>query len=201
MHKELVVNTPSLSGSSELLVIAPIKPGFVPALDAITYTSRAKLLLRALHAGRKNAHEHNLFRAVSDAVERVGVIHTLRVAVLEPDASNQAGSILLSVNFDGAYEAYVRTIWQKSARLLDLIFCNTVGHVAGWHHSYEAWSAWLHSRQIDTPFYYSAPSLTKGDVTALRMQDRFQRRHPDIDLLVTQSAIPDAEHVAMTLRG
>ena len=199
MHKELVVNTPSLSGSSELLVIAPIKPGFVPALDAVTYTSRAKLLLRALHSGRKNAHEYNLFRAVSDAVERVGVIHTLRVAVLAPDEANKAGSILLSVNFDGAYEAYVRTIWQKSARLLDLIFCNTVGHVTGWDHSFEAWSRWLHSRQIDTPFYYGAPSVTKGDATALRMQDRFQRRKADIDLLVTQSAITDAEHIAWEL--
>jgi deferrochelatase/peroxidase EfeB len=199
MHKELVVNTPSLSGSSELLVIAPIKPGFVPALDAVTYTSRAKLLLRALHAGRKNAHENNLFRAVSDAVERVGVIHTLRVAVLEPDESSQAGSILLSVNFDGSYEAYVRTIWQKSSRLLDLIFCNTVGHVTGWDHSYEAWSTWLRSRQIDTPFYYGAPSLTKSDVTVLRMQDRFQRRSADTDLLITQTAIADAERVAWEL--
>lgn len=199
MHKELVVNTPSLSGSSELLVIAPIKPGFVPALDAVTYTSRAKLLLRALHAGRKNAHEYNLFRAVSDAVERVGVIHTLRVAVLEPDTTHQAGGILLSVNFDGSYEAYVRTIWQKSARLLDLIFCNTVAHVTGWDHSYDAWSNWLMSRQINTPFYYSAPGLTKGDATALRMQDRFQRRQADTDLTVSQSAITDAEHIAWQL--
>ena len=199
MHKELVVKTPSLSGSSELLVIAPIKPGFVPALDAVTYTSRAKLLLRALHTGRKNAHEYNLFRAVSDAVERVGVIQTLRVAVLEPDEANRAGSILLSVNFDGAYEAYVRTIWQKSARLLDLIFCNTVGHVTGWDHSYEAWSGWLLSRQVDTPFYYGAPSLTKGDGTALRMQDRFQRREANTDLLITQTAVTDAEHIAWEL--
>jgi deferrochelatase/peroxidase EfeB/lysophospholipase L1-like esterase len=199
MHKELVVNTPSLAGSSDLLVIAPIKPGFVPALDAVTYTSRAKLLLRALHAGRKNAHEHNLFRAVSDAVERVGVIQTLRVAVLEPDETNTAGSILLSVNFDGAYEAYLRTIWQKSARLLDLIFCNTVGHVTGWDHSCEAWGRWLHSRQIDTPFYYGAPSMTKGDVTVLRMQDRFQRRVADTDLLITQTAAADAEHIAWQL--
>jgi deferrochelatase/peroxidase EfeB len=199
MHKELAVKTPSLSGSSELLVIAPIKPGFVPALDAVTYTSRAKLLLRTLHAARKNAHEYNLFRAVSDAVERVGVIHTLRVAVLEPDEANTAGSILLSVNFDGAYEAYVRAIWQKSARLLDLIFCNTVDHVSGWDHSYEAWSRWLQSRQVDTPFYYSTPSLTKGDATALRMQDRFQRREADVDLLITQTAITNAEHIAWEL--
>ncbi|WP_077002343.1 Dyp-type peroxidase domain-containing protein [Variovorax sp. KK3] len=199
MHKELVVNTPSLSGSSELLVIAPIKPGFVPALDAVTYTSRAKLLLRALHSGRKNAHEYNLFRAVSDAVERVGVIHTLRVAVLEPDEASKAGSILLSVNFDGAYEAYVRTIWQKAARLLDLIFCNTIDHVTGWDHSYDAWSRWLLSRQIDTPFYYGAPSLTKGDATALRMQDRFQRRQAGTDLLNTRTAFTDAEHIAWEL--
>ena len=199
MRKDLVVKTPSLSGSSELLVIAPIKPGLVMALDAVTYTSRARLLLRALHAGRRNAHEVNLFRAVSDAVERVGVIHTLRVAVLEPDAANKAGSILLSVNFDGTYEAYVRTIWQKAARLLDLIFCNTVDHVTGWDHPYEAWSAWLRSRQVDTPFYYSAPSLTKGDVTALRMQDRFQRRAAGTDLLIARTAIADAEHIAWGL--
>ena len=195
MHKDLVVKTPSLSGSTELLVIAPIKPGFVSALDAVTYTSRAKLLLRALHAGRKNSHEHNLFRAVSDAVERVGVIHTLRLAVLEPDNANKAGSILLSVNFDGAYESYVRTIWQKAPRLLDLIFCNTVDHVTGWDHSYEAWSRWLVSRQIDTPFYYGTPSLTKGDTTLLRMQDRFQRRQADVDLLTTQSANTSAEQI------
>lgn len=199
MHRDPVVNTPSMSGSSELLVIAPIRPGFVPALDAVTYTSRAKLLLRALHAARKNAHEYNLFRAVSDAVERVGVIHTLRLAVLEPDEAHKAGSILLSVNFDGAYEAYVRTIWQKSARLLDLIFCNTVDHVTGWDHSCDAWSRWLLSRQIDTPFYYGAPSMTKGDVTALRMQDRFQRRLADTDLLIGRTPITDAEHIAWEL--
>lgn len=199
MQKDLVVPTPSLAGTSELLVIAPIKPGFVPTLDAVTYTSRAKLLLRALHAARRNAHEYNLFRAVSDAVERVGVIHTLRVAVLEPDQPGSAGSILLSVNFDGAYEAYVRIIWQKASRLLDLIFCNTIDHVTGWDHSYDAWSAWLSSRQVDTPFYYGAPSATKGDLTALRMQDRYQRRQANVDLLVCRSAISDAEHVAWEL--
>lgn len=199
MHKELVVKTPSLAASSELLVIAPIKPGLVPALDAVTYTSRARMLLRALHTARKNAHEYNLFRAVSDAVERVGVIHTLRVAVLDPDAASPHGSILLSVNFDGSYEAYVRTIWQKSSRLLDLIFCNTAGHVTGWDHSYEAWSRWLQSRQVDTPFYYGTPSLTKGDMTVLRMQDRFQRREADVDLMTTRSAIADAEHIAWEL--
>lgn len=199
MHKDLIVRTPSLAASSELLVIAPIKPGLVPTLDAVTYTSRAKLLLRTLHAARRNAHEYNLFRAVSDAVERVGVIHTLRVAVLDPDAASPHGSILLSVNFDGSYEAYVRTIWQKSSRLLDLIFCNTVDHVTGWDHSYDAWSRWLRSRQINTPFYYGPPGLTKADATALRMQDRFQRRQADVDLLTTRTAIADAEHIAWEL--
>jgi Dyp-type peroxidase family len=199
MHAELVVKTPSLAGSSELLVIAPIKPGFVPSLDAITYTTRSRMLLRALHAARRNAHEFNLFRAVSDAVERVGVIQTLRLAVLEPDGQASAGSILLSVNFDGSYEAYVRTIWQKSARLLDLIFCNTLGHVTGWDHSHDQWSEWLRSRQVDTPFYYGPPGIAKPDFTAMTMQQRLQRREADVDLLSTRCPVADAEHIAWEL--
>src|SRR4051812_6965248 len=111
MHKDLKISTPSVAGSTELLVLAPIREGFVPGLEAVTYKTRAKLLLKALHGGRKTAHEYNLFRALSDAVERVGVIHSVRVTVLEPE-----DKILLSVNFDGAYEAYVRVIWQKASR-------------------------------------------------------------------------------------
>ena len=44
------------------------------------------------------------------------------IVVLEPE-----DQVLLTVTFDGAWEAYVRIIWQKVSRLLDLIFCNTEG--------------------------------------------------------------------------
>lgn len=130
MHRDVKVNTPSLAGGTELLVMAPIKRGFVPTLDSVTYTSRVKALLRGLQLSRQSQHEYRLLRVVSDAVERVGVIHTLRVLVVDGERDGE-DKILLSVNFDGAYEAYVRVIWQKASRLLDLIFCNTEGYPTG----------------------------------------------------------------------
>lgn len=83
MQPEFEIKTPSLAASTELLVMAPIRRGFVPSLDTITYKSRVKLLLRLLHAGRQSQHEYRPLRTMSDAVERVGVIRSLRVAVVE----------------------------------------------------------------------------------------------------------------------
>ena len=198
MHKDLTIATPSVAGSTELIVLAPIKRGLVPTLESMTYKTRAKLLLKALHSGRKNAHEVQLFRALSDAVERVGVIHSVRVAVIEGNDGSE-DKILLSVNFDGAYEAYVRVIWQKSARLLDLIFCNTERHTTGWDHSYADWSKWLREHQVETPFYYGAPGLTRADVTYLRMLENFERRAKDADLATLRIATPSAEAIAWSL--
>ncbi len=48
MQPEFEVKTPSLAASTELLVMAPIRRGFVPSLDTITYKSRTKLLLKML---------------------------------------------------------------------------------------------------------------------------------------------------------
>ncbi len=194
MRNELRINTPSLGQGSELTVLAPIKPGFVPSLDSVTYKTRAKWLLKTLHGGRRGQHEYQLFRALSDAAERVGVINTLRVAVIEPD-----DKIMLSVNFDGAFEAYVRVIWQKASRLLDLIFCNTVDYPTGWDHSFAEWSQWLRSVQLEVPFFYAPPDRTMPDGQLLRMQERAYRRTAPADgadLLVTGLAVPSAERIA-----
>lgn len=190
MRPEIRVKTPSLGAGTELTVLASIKPGFVPSLDSVTYATRVKLLLKALHGGRRTLHEYQLLRAVSDAVERVGVIHTLRVAVLEPQ--NQ---VLLSVNFDGAYESYLRTIWQKTTRLLDLIFCNTVNYPTGWDHSLQVWGAWLGSVQAEIPFFYSRPGLTSQDSTGLPLHELIDRRQSD-DLAITRLNIPSAERIS-----
>jgi hypothetical protein len=198
MYRELKIKTPSLAGGSELVVLAPIKPGFVPTLDSVTYKTRAKTLLGALHSGRKSSFEYRLLRALSDAVERVGVIHTVRVAVVDGVESSD-DKILLSVNFDGAYEAYVRTIWQKASRLLDLIFCNTTGHVTGWDHSYDEWSTWLRSVQVETAFFYALPSVTSQDQTYLQMHERYDRWKHDSDLVRTQTVAPLAEQIAWNI--
>lgn len=191
MHRDFTSKTCSLAGASDLTVLAPIRKGLVPALDTFTYKSRVKRVLRALHTGRQTAHEYDFARVLSDAVERVGRIHSVRIAVLEPQ-----DAVLLAVTFDGAWESYVRVIWQKVARLLDLIFCNTVDYVPGWNSTYEQWGAWLRSRQVETPFLYAQPGVTAPDVDYLRMIERRQRRDGAADLALSACALPPAEIVA-----
>lgn len=194
MRRDPIIKTCSLAGSSDLTVLAPIRKGLVPALDSVTYKTRAQRVLRTLHAGRSTAHEFELFRIMSDAVERVGRIHSVRIAVIEPD-----DKVLLAVTFDGPWEAYIRVIWQKVARLLDLVFCNTEDYVYGWESSFEVWGAWLKSRQVETSFLYALPALSAHDARYLRMQERYVRQSGDLagnDLAITQMSIPSAELVA-----
>ena len=84
MRREVTIKTRSLAGTSDLTLLAPIKPGLVPSLESLTYKTRAKRLLRALTSLRAASHESALLRPFSDAVERVGRIHSVRVAVIEP---------------------------------------------------------------------------------------------------------------------
>ena len=42
MRHDLTIKTGSMAGRSDFRVLAPIKKGFVPSLDATTYKTRAK---------------------------------------------------------------------------------------------------------------------------------------------------------------
>lgn len=193
MRRHLSIKSGNLAGTSDFRVLAPIKQGLVPSLDAMTYKTRVKRVLRTLHVGRSGAHEYELTRVLSDAVERVGTIHSVGIAVLEPE-----DKVLLTVTFDGAWESYVRIIWQKVARLLDLIFCNTEDYVLGYENSYEKWGAWLKQAQTEASFLYATPGLTVEDARYLRMQERVYRREAGdaADLRVTRIRIPKTEEIA-----
>ena len=171
MRRDLSIKSGNLAGTSDFRVVAKIKPGLIPSLDAMTYKSRVKRVLRTLHAGRAGGFEYEFARILSDAVERVGVIHSVEIAVLEPE-----DTVLLTVTFDGAWESYVRVIWQKVARLLDLIFCNTVDYVNGYESSYEKWGIWLKTHQSEAYFLYTTPALTVDDTRYFKTQERVQRR-------------------------
>ena len=163
MRRELVVKTRTLGGASDLTLLAPIRPGLVPSLETVTYKTRVKRLLEALNAGRTSSHEYALWRPFSDAVERVGKIHSVRVAVLEPE-----DKVLLAATFDGPWESYIRVLWQKVGTLLDVIFCNTEDYVSAYGHSFEEWKVWANRVQVETAFFYSMPGLTVDDVDYLR---------------------------------
>ncbi len=197
MRRDQTFKTASIAGASDLTIVAPIKKGLVPALDAITYKTRVKRVLRLLHLGRTAAHEYEIGRVLSDAVERVGKIHSIRIAILEPE-----DKVLLVVTFDGAWESYIRVIWQKVSRLLDLIFCNTEGYVLGWESTFDEWCAWLRKAQAETPFLYSQPSLTNSDTHYLRSLERMHRRaEPSIDVnqQIAKFITPTAENQAKSL--
>jgi Dyp-type peroxidase family len=194
MRSELLVKTRSLSGSSDLTLLAPIKQGLVPSLESVTYKTRVKRLLKTLNAGRSSSHEYALLRPISDAVERVGKIHSVRVAVLEPE-----DKVLLAVTFDGAWDSYIRVLWQKVGALLDVIFCNTIDYVSAYDHSFEEWVAWAHRVQVETAFFYGKPAHTVDDVFYLKEQETLHRKspaQPSTDLESTQLAVRRVETVA-----
>ena len=123
-------------------------------------------------------------------MERVGPIHSVGIAVLEPE-----DKVLLTVTFDGAWESYVRIIWQKVSRLLDLIFCNTEGYVLGYENSYEKWGAWLKQAQTEASFLYATPGLTVDDTRYLRMEERVYRREAGdhAESRVTRTGFPSSK--------
>jgi deferrochelatase/peroxidase EfeB len=172
MRREIKVRTGQMLDTSDLTVSARIRQGLVPSLDAVSYKTRAERVLQLLQLGRSGQYEFELTRVLADSVERIGMIHSVRVGIIEPQ-----NLLMLSVTFDGAWEPYMRVIWQKVARLLDLIFCNTEGYAFGWESSYEDWMIWLRRHQVSSPFFFSQAQMSAGDVDLLRRQEWLQRQH------------------------
>src|SRR4051812_32228837 len=204
MRKDLIIKTKSLAGASDLTLLASIKPGLVPALDSATYKTRVKRVLATLSAARSVSHEYALVRPFSDAVERVGRIHSVRVAVVEPQPNPPSGTtaedkVLLAATFDGTWESYIRVLWQKVGSLLDVIFCNTVDYVTAVDHTFEEWDRWARRVQIETQFFYSTPGLTVDDVSYLRKHEAQQIQFPptpDEDLGATRQVGQSVETIA-----
>jgi Dyp-type peroxidase family len=184
MRQDLLVKSRSLGGTSDLTLLATITEGLVPSLETMTYKTRIKRLLKTLNSGRTSSQEYSLLRAFSDSVERVAKIHSVRVAVVEPN------QLLLSVTFDGSMDTYMRVLWQKVGTLLDVIFCNTKDYVSAWGHSYEEWANWVRSVQIETDFFFGTPGLTVDDVHYLRGEELTHRSLPGRNLAeLTQSQL------------
>jgi Dyp-type peroxidase family len=191
MRRQLTIKTRALGGVSDLTLIADIKPGLIPSLDAVSYKTRLKRLLETLNAIRSVSHEYTLLRPISDAVERVGKIHSVRVALIEAQ-----DKVLLAVTFDAAWESYIRVLWQKVGTLLDVIFCNTVGYVSAFDNTFENWAAWVARVQIETNFFYAMPQTTVQDVWYLEANESLERANSPsqaIDLLATEAIVQPAE--------
>ena len=196
MQRDLIVKGRSLGGTSDLTLLATIKPGFVESLESVTYKTRVKRVLETLHSARMASHEHATARFLSDAVERVGAIHSVRVAVLEPE-----DKVLLVVTFDGSWESYVRVLWDKVGTLLDLIFCGTVDYVTAHDHTFDEWQEWARRVQIETGFFYGPADSTARDVLYQRRIERMRQRGLGTEVNERRAVLPSAEDaVALTTR-
>jgi Dyp-type peroxidase family len=194
MRAELVVKGRSLTGTSDLTLVAPLLPGFVPSLDATTYKTRVKRLMKVLQGGRTSLHEYAAYRPLSDAVERVAAIHSFRVVVMEPQ-----DEVMLAVTFDGTWESYIRILWQKVGTLLDIIFCNTEGYVVSHTAGFEAWAGWVRRVQVETGFYYHTHGLTVPDAAYLRAIDTIHRTpgtSRNRELKAVRHSVQSAESIA-----
>lgn len=173
MQRDVIIKGRSLGGSSDLTLLAPIKTGFVDSMESVTYKTRIKRVLDTLHGARAASHEYAAARLLSDSVERVGVIQSVRVSVFELEGRDM---VLLSVTFDGSWESYVRVLWDKVGTLLDLIFFDTEGYVPAWGSTYRQWAAWARGVQRETGFFYGPAESTARDFLYQRRIERMRAR-------------------------
>ena len=184
-----------LQGITDITLLAPIKQGLVDALDTRTYANRLKLLMKTLHSLRSSSRDFSIFRPFSDGAERICTIHSLRLAVLEPEQK-----LLLAVTFDRPWEPYIRIIWRDVGTLLDVIFCNCEGYVSAYNHSVAEYFEWVRKAQIEAQFFYNAAPVTVDDLQYLRKSERLHREMQGStvsDLEAAKLVIDDPEAVAL----
>ena len=111
-----------IGSSSELLVLADIKPGFVPIRSPISYAARLRRHLKLLDALRRNGLEADTTGAYVGPIDSLRTLQFISWTLIDNDTK-----MLLAVNFDRAFEPYIRRIVDQSGPLLDTIFCHCVG--------------------------------------------------------------------------
>ena len=79
------IKSTQLGGIANLALVAPVKPGFIPGADAVTYSRRLEALLKTLMAIRLGSRETARFGSpFPDAVGRLGILQSFRYAVIPP---------------------------------------------------------------------------------------------------------------------
>ncbi|WP_199555348.1 Dyp-type peroxidase [Sandaracinobacteroides hominis] len=163
-----------LGSTSDLVVLAPWKPGIIGADEAILPASRLALTFRTLQQIRRTARESVELAAFSDPVERIEQVHSFRLKAT-PEG------MLLSVTFDFGWDSYVRDLWRDTGAgpFLDLLCCHCADYPLARETPLETWSEWIRSRELVSDYFYSATPLTVGDLAALSQAEKIQRDIPD----------------------
>jgi hypothetical protein len=166
----------SLGSTSDLVVLAPWKPGVVEADDLITYRTRLALTFRTLFEIRRAAREQSLRPLLSDPIERLEQIHSFRIRATE-------AGMLLAVTYDHQWEPYIRALKEKAGPFLDLLLINCAGYRTTRECSLGEWAAWIREREQPSDYFYAATPLTVADLAWLQQAERRLRAAPSVATL------------------
>ncbi|MEQ1687227.1 MAG: hypothetical protein ABL874_01495 [Sphingopyxis sp.] len=199
----------NIDGITDLVVVAPIKHGFIEAFENITYESRLKLVAEALHKIRVNAREHELVAPFADTAERILSLFNFRIGVLDHGqfsaaklaATNGFGGgepqryMFLVATFDGPWEPYMRLIWKPLGPFLDLLLCNCDGYKLATRTGFPEYADWVRRHQVEPSIFYSTTKLTVRDHIYLAQLEKLQRE------LDPRTAVPptDQQLAALTM--
>lgn len=179
------ISSKSLGTSTELLVIADMKPDFVAIRDSITYATRLRILLRTLNAIRKVGLEEKENTIYIGPIDQLQTIYHVRWTVF-----NENRKMLLAVTFDRPLEPYVRRIVGVAGPVLDAILCHCdayEGHAC--YQGHEGFAKWVAERQIDVDLYGNVtPRLTVDDMGYLSELEQLQRSSRNPRLFDQQAA-------------
>ncbi|MFZ5891849.1 MAG: hypothetical protein ACOY0T_12405 [Myxococcota bacterium] len=164
-----VVTSKHLQGTTELTLIADIKPGLVPVPDPMSYAFRLRRVLEFLFLARKSAVERYGQVGSAGPLERLRMLHFVHWSIHDNDRK-----LLLAVSFDGAWEPYIRAIVEDAGPILDIIFSHCEGYAGhSCYDGYEAFAGWVREHQINCDFFYAgAPDVTVDDIRYLQDFER-----------------------------
>lgn len=214
------ISSKTIDGITDLVVVAPIREGFINAYENITYATRLQIVAEALNRIRVSAREHEFTVPFSDVTERIMTLLDFRIGLLDKDlfAQRKDGSgesltytieprrfLYLTATFDSAWEPYMRLIWDPLGPFLDLIFCNCDGYVPAGDNSCEDFLNWVREHQVDSAIFYATSGASIRDDRYHGKIDRLLRE-TDIDaearqLAILRHVIVDPQEEASATRG
>jgi deferrochelatase/peroxidase EfeB len=160
------VTSKHLRGATELMLLVPVKSGFVQG-TAVPYAERLRLLLAGLFDFQRSDVEEKVIEGAGP-IDRLRSIFSTQWAVLD---AVQPPQLLITACFDRSWEDYVQILVRETGRLLDAIFCHCVdyaGHTCVVD-GFEAFALFLRQHQIPSDFFHTAtPDLTVDDLRYLK---------------------------------
>lgn len=165
-----------LGASSELLVVADLKPGFVPVRATLTYATRLRRLLTLYDALRRAEIETSEGGIHIGAISRLRTLQFVRWSVFDDDRR-----MMLAVTFDTPLETYIRRIADVAGPLLDTILCHCVGyHSHSTDLGYEPFLEWAVEHRVDIDMFGAVePNVSVDDIAYLKDLEKLHRAMGD----------------------